>query len=59
MDVTLLSVIALVAVAQLFDYTNGFHDSASSEGRTERGFRIGQLASSAPRCPPSRRSAGP
>jgi hypothetical protein len=30
MDLALLSVVALVAVALLFDYTNGFHDSANS-----------------------------
>jgi inorganic phosphate transporter, PiT family len=29
-DIVLLSVIGLVAVALLFDYTNGFHDSANS-----------------------------
>ncbi len=30
MDLTLLTVIALVGLALLFDYTNGFHDSANS-----------------------------
>ena len=30
MDITLLAVIALIAFALLFDYTNGFHDSANS-----------------------------
>ncbi len=30
MDLTLVTVIALVALALLFDYTNGFHDSANS-----------------------------
>ena len=30
MDATLLSVVALVAVALLFDFINGFHDSANS-----------------------------
>lgn len=30
MDVTLLAVIGLIALALLFDYTNGFHDSANS-----------------------------
>ena len=29
-DVTLLAVIGLIALALLFDYTNGFHDSANS-----------------------------
>jgi PiT family inorganic phosphate transporter len=29
-DVALLTVIGIVAVALLFDYTNGFHDSANS-----------------------------
>lgn len=30
MDVTLLATIGLIALALLFDYTNGFHDSANS-----------------------------
>jgi inorganic phosphate transporter, PiT family len=30
MDLVLLTVIGIVAVALLFDYTNGFHDSANS-----------------------------
>jgi PiT family inorganic phosphate transporter len=30
MDLALLTVIGIVAVALLFDYTNGFHDSANS-----------------------------
>src|SRR5438477_7316829 len=30
MDPTLLSVIALIAVALVFDYINGFHDAANS-----------------------------
>ena len=30
MDLTLLSVVGLVALALCFDYTNGFHDSANS-----------------------------
>ena len=30
MDPVLLTVIGIVAVASLFDYTNGFHDSANS-----------------------------
>jgi PiT family inorganic phosphate transporter len=29
-DITLLAVIAIVALALLFDYTNGFHDAANS-----------------------------
>jgi inorganic phosphate transporter, PiT family len=29
-DVTLLAVVGLIALALLFDYTNGFHDSANS-----------------------------
>jgi PiT family inorganic phosphate transporter len=30
MDATFLSVIALIAVALIFDYINGFHDAANS-----------------------------
>jgi phosphate/sulfate permease len=30
MDPTLLSVIALIGVALIFDYINGFHDAANS-----------------------------
>ncbi|MFL6269722.1 MAG: hypothetical protein ACJ75A_06100 [Actinomycetes bacterium] len=30
MDLALLTVIGIVVVALLFDYTNGFHDSANS-----------------------------
>jgi inorganic phosphate transporter, PiT family len=30
MDLTTLSLFGLVALALLFDYTNGFHDSANS-----------------------------
>src|SRR6266568_8461687 len=30
LDVTLASVIALVCLAAVFDYTNGFHDAANS-----------------------------
>ncbi len=30
MDIALLTVIGIVAIALLFDYTNGFHDSANS-----------------------------
>ena len=30
MDVTLAALIGLIALALLFDYTNGFHDSANS-----------------------------
>jgi PiT family inorganic phosphate transporter len=30
MDVTLISLIGLISLALLFDYTNGFHDSANS-----------------------------
>jgi inorganic phosphate transporter, PiT family len=29
-DLALLSVIAIVALALVFDYTNGFHDAANS-----------------------------
>ena len=29
-DTTLLAVVGLIALALLFDYTNGFHDSANS-----------------------------
>ncbi|HQR80165.1 MAG TPA: inorganic phosphate transporter [Actinomycetota bacterium] len=32
MDLALLAIIALVAVALLFDFTNGFHDAANSVG---------------------------
>ena len=32
MDLALITVIALVAVALLFDFTNGFHDAANSVG---------------------------
>jgi PiT family inorganic phosphate transporter len=30
LDVTLASVIALVCLAAVFDYSNGFHDAANS-----------------------------
>ena len=30
MDIALLTVVGIVAIALLFDYTNGFHDSANS-----------------------------
>ena len=30
MDIILVSVIALVALALVFDFTNGFHDAANS-----------------------------
>jgi PiT family inorganic phosphate transporter len=30
MDVTMISLVGLVGLALLFDYTNGFHDSANS-----------------------------
>ena len=30
MDTTLLAVVGLIALALLFDYTNGFHDSANA-----------------------------
>ena len=29
-DTTLLAVVGLIALALLFDYTNGFHDSANA-----------------------------
>ena len=30
MDATLVSVVALITVALIFDYINGFHDAANS-----------------------------
>jgi hypothetical protein len=55
MDLALLTVIGIVVVALLFDYTNGFHDSANSistivakRARPTPQPRIGQIGQKSP-----------